>query len=386
MRHPGSEQGRLPLPRPCATQGDVDAVAALLRGGELGTGRCTQRFEAAFGRAVGAPHAAAVATPSAAFQLACQVLGVGPGREVWWPANAPLAAAVAVQACGGTVEFLEVERTSGNLDLRALEERLARGPGPHVLGLVHHAGLPCDLEWLLALKRRHDFALIEDATEALGARQRIGGRWVRVGEQPEVEATVFSFDVGALVTTGRGGAVSTHEAERAVRLRQLRTLAGGGGEGSLGRPVRELGSDCALGDLAAALGASQLESMAERASACREIALRYAEELGSLGLTGSSSPAVKEPAWSRFLIQCEPGERDALCAFLTERRIEAETLPAPLTALPWFLARARATPCPNAAARARTFLALPIHAALSHAEQGRVIAALAQWKAARRAA
>jgi len=366
--------------RACVAREDIEAVVAVLKSGAVGAGREVERFETALGRALGAPHATVVASTTAAFQLAFQALGVGPGRVVWMAASAPFAAAAAVQGCGGELVFLDVERAGGNLDVRACEERLAAGEVPHVLLASHAAGLPCDLEWLLGLKRRHDFTLLEDASEALGARLRVAGRRLRAGEHPEVEASVFSFDVGAPVTTGRGAAVTTHDAARAERLRRLR------GPGADGAATRELGHDCALSDLLAALGASQLEKLSELVGARREQALRYLAELRGFALPQSFAQADKEHAWHAFWIECAPEERAALQAHLAERHVRTELPRAPLTSEAWFQGRGSARPCPNAEARVRGALGLPLGPSLSHADQGRVIAALAEWRALREAA
>jgi dTDP-4-amino-4,6-dideoxygalactose transaminase len=291
-------------------------------------------------------------------------------------AQAPFDAAAAAHACGASVELIDVERATGTLDVGQLEQRLASGAPPHVVVASHADGVPSDLERLLALRRRFDFQLLEDASESLGARVRVERRWFRAGEHPEVHATVFAFEPGAAVASERAGAVATHHAALAARLTTLAGPADGA--------ARELGLDCALGDLAAALGARRLASLPERLAARRELASRYFGALPGFGL-----PAVagsKEPAWRRFAITCERGERDAVRVHLQERRLAVALPRRPLSLEPWLQARSTIEPCPVAETRARTQLVLPIHAQLSHAEQGRLIAALAEWTRARRAA
>jgi dTDP-4-amino-4,6-dideoxygalactose transaminase len=391
-----SHESALDCARAYVDQDDVDAVSLVLRRGALSSGQALARFEAGLAQASGAPHAVAVTSATAALQLAYHALGLGAGRDLWTSANAGLGTASAAQLCGARVEFLDIDLGTGNLDVRELEHELEHRPAPHALAAVHFAGLPCDMEWLIALKRRHDFLLIEDATQALGARYRVDGRWYRAGEHPEVDATLLSFHAGAHVTTGEGGAVLTHDAARAARLRRLRaqgtdpdadvTPFDEAQRPSWFQPMVELGFQCTLSELQAALGSSQLEKLPEFQGARREIALRYLAELRGLVLPhpgGLGENADKEHAWGRFVVRTAPEERDALLAFLRQRGIQAEVHHYPLPLEPWFRGRTRARPFPNACAHARSALSLPIYPALSDGDQGRVIAALSEWQRGR---
>lgn len=383
-------------------QDDVDAVAAVLLGEALTQGPAVARFEAGLVQATGAPHAVAVANGTCALHLAYHVLGVGPGRGVLTSANTFLATATAAQMCAAPVEFLDIDARTGNLDTRALEQRLERGPVPHVVTAVHFAGLPCDMEWLIALKRRHGFLLVEDAAHALGARYRVEGRWYRVGEHPELDASILSFHPVKHVTTGEGGAVLTHDAARAARLRRLRSH-GTDPESTLQpfepgqastkpawfNPLLELGFNYRLTDIQAALGASQLKKLPDFLAARREVALHYLAELRGFTLPHPGEldeHAEREHAWHLFVIRCQPGERDELMVFLRQRGIHTQVHYYPVPLQPWFRERGSPNAYPNALAHAQSALSLPLFPALSEEDQTRVIAALAEWRRQRNAA
>jgi len=385
-------------------QDDVDAVAAVLLGEHLTQGPSVARFEAALAQATGAPEAVAVANGTCALHLVYHALGVGPGRNLLTTANTFLATASAAHMCGAEVEFVDIDSRTGNLDVRELEQRLERGPAPHVVTAVHFAGLPCDMEWLLALKRRHDFLLVEDAAHALGARYRLEGKWYRAGEHPEIDATILSFHPVKHVTTAEGGAVLTHDVELAARLRRLRshgvdeasTLAPfprqGTAEGAAVpwfKPMLELGFNYRLSDVQAALGASQLKKLPDFLEARREIALRYVAELRGFELpdpAGFDAGADREHAWHLFVIHCAAEERDELHAHLRQLGIRAQVHYYPVPLQPWFRNRGAVRSYPRALQHARTALSLPIFPALSEEGQARVIAALAEWRRGRRVA
>jgi dTDP-4-amino-4,6-dideoxygalactose transaminase len=385
-----SHETALESARAYLDQDDVEAVASLLRAGSLTSTRARQAFEGALTQATGAGHALALSSPQAAAHLAFHALGAGPGRGVLFPANASEALASVVHLCGAPIEFVDVDAHSGNLDPRALEERLARSPAPTVVVAAHHAGLPCDMEWLIALKRRHDFALLEDASEALGARYRVEGNWVRVGEHPEVELTLLAFGPENHLTTAQGGALLTRDEGFARRLlghvNHVHTTVSLATERERGGVLRFVP---ALSEPQAALGVSQLKKLPDFLSARREIASAYLGALRGFVLPhpgGVGEGAEREHAWGRFVLRCAADQRTALRAWLRREGIEAGVPPMPLALEPWFRGRQAAEAYPRACALASTGLDLPLYPSLSNGDQQRVLAALAAWRNAQAAA
>jgi dTDP-4-amino-4,6-dideoxygalactose transaminase len=256
------------------------------------------------------------------------------------------------------------------------------------------------MEWLIALKRRHDFVLVEDAAHALGARYRVEGKWYRVGEHPEVDATLLSFHPVKHITTGEGGAILTADAGLAERLRRLRShgldpdselppFAGQGRRSPWFTPMTELGFNYRLTDVQAALGASQLGKLPDFLAARREIALRYLAELRGFRLPhpgGLDSSADREHAWHLFVVHCAPGERDELMLHLRREGIHTQVHYYPVPLQPWFRGRSGHATFPHALEHAKNALSLPIFPALSEEDQERVLRVLGEWKLARAAA
>lgn len=180
---------------------EIAEVVATLRSGWIGTGPRTQAFEAAFREYVGARHAIAVSSCTAALHLSLVVAGLGVGHDVVTTPLSFVATANAILHAGARPVFADIDRTTLNLDPGTAAA--ACGPRTRAVLPVDFAGLPCDLDAFAALAERAGLVLIEDAAHAVGARHRgtaIGGRG---------HLTCFSFYPNKTMTTGEGGMVTT---------------------------------------------------------------------------------------------------------------------------------------------------------------------------------
>ena len=371
--------------RQCIDEDDERAVLAVLRGDYLTQGPAVEAFEDALCRATGAPRAVAVSSGTAALQLAYRILGVERGSVVWVPANTFLASATTALHAGARVELLDVDHETGNLDVGELERRLEEGPVPDVVCVVHFAGLACDMQRLIDLKRRHGFAILEDAAHALGASYLVDGRAFGPGSHPAIDAACLSFHPVKTITTGEGGAVLVPDSSSAARLRRLRShgVARDYSTDVPFAPMLELGWNARLSDLHAALGASQLtklEAFVERRNALAE---RYAHGLAGLAdvQLPSTAPAGERHAWHLFVLRVQEHERGPLVAYLRERGIGTQLHYAPLSWHPWFRTHLQAR-VPAAEAHARRALSLPLHPGLRDVDVDRVVEALASWRQA----
>lgn len=262
----------LPYGRQTIDQQDVDAVAAVLRGDWLTTGPHVVEFERRVAEAVGAPHAVAVSSGTAALHAALEAVGVGPGDEVIVPALTFVATANAAVFLGATPVLADVEPDTLLLDPAAVARLVT--PRTKAVVPVDFAGQACDYEALRDAVGP-GVAIVGDACHALGARR--GGR--PVGTLADL--TCFSFHPVKHVTTGEGGAVTTADDALQRRVRRFRnhgiatdhrqrTLAG-----TWEYDMEALGFNLRLTDLQAALGTSQLRRLPQWLERRRAIAKRY---------------------------------------------------------------------------------------------------------------
>ena len=234
-------------------------------------------FEREFADAVGAPHAVAVSSGTAALHLALILAGVGPGDEVFASTLTFVASVNPIVYVGATPVFIDSERSSWNMDPALLEDTLAErargGRLPKAVVVVHLYGQSADLDPIAAACARYDVPLIEDAAEALGATYR--------GRAPGTVGTigVYSFNGNKIITTGGGGMLTTRDAAAAAHARKLATQAR---DPAPHYQHSELGYNYRLSNVLAAIGRGQLRVLGDRVDARRRNFAFYAEAIGEL--------------------------------------------------------------------------------------------------------
>lgn len=342
-----------------------EATSRVLDSGWYLLGQEIAAFEAEYAAYCATPHAIGVGNGLEAIVLALKALGVGEGHEVIVPANTYIATWLAVAYVGATPVPVEPVRGTWNIDPARIEERVTSRT--RALLPVHLYGQPADLDPILAIAKKHDLAVVEDAAQAHGATYR----GARIGAHGD--AVTWSFYPGKnLGAFGDGGAVTTRRADVDDRVRVLRNY------GSRVKYQNEVqGHNSRLDEIQAAVLRVKLAVLDEWNARRRRIAARYREELA--GVTDLGLPVVipeAESAWHLFVV--DHPRRDALQAHLTERGIGTIIhYPVPPHESPAFaeLGFARGA-FPLTEEAARTHLSLPIGPHLADADVARVIEAI----------
>jgi dTDP-4-amino-4,6-dideoxygalactose transaminase len=248
----------IPFGVPAIGRAERLAVDQTLASRWIGTGPEVARFEAEFADAVGASHAVAVSSCTAALHLALLTHGIGPGDEVITTPMSFVATANAVLYSGAEPVFADIDDGTLNLDPSAVAEQITSRT--RAILAVHFGGAPCDIAALRGLAKRHDLALIEDAAHAVGSRFGDGRRVGSSGND-----TCFSFYPNKNITTCEGGMLTTEDATRAERLRSLRLHGLStdawkrfGSRALVRSRMHALGFKYNMTDLQAALGRAQL--------------------------------------------------------------------------------------------------------------------------------
>ena len=211
---------QVPLTEIPMPEEDVEAVLETLRSGWLTMGPRTQEFERAFADYVGAQHAVAVSSGTAALHLACSAIELGPGDEAIVPAWTFAATAGAVRYTGADPVLCDIRAPDDpNLDPDDVARRLTSRT--RAVLAVHMLGYPAAVEELRALCDERGLVLIEDAAQAVGATVDASGR--RTGTIGQLGC--FSFFSKKQLCVGEGGMVTTDDAALAARVRSLRSHA-----------------------------------------------------------------------------------------------------------------------------------------------------------------
>lgn len=292
----------IPYGRQVIDDGDIAAVAEVLRGDWLTSGPSVERYEECFAEFVGAKHGVAVSSGTAALHVAMLALGIRPGDEVIVPALTFVASANCVRYLGGTVVFADVKPDTLTID-PAQVERLVT-PRTKAIVAVDYAGLPCDLDELQAICRHSNLALVEDACHAPGAEYK--GR--SIGSIADL--SVFSTHPVKHMTTGEGGVVTTDNEVLAQRLRLFRNHGLTSDhrqreqKGTWEYDMVDLGFNYRLPDLQCALGLSQLAKMRLWLARRRALAARYATRLsGVTTLILPNEPYDRRHAWHLYPVR-----------------------------------------------------------------------------------
>jgi UDP-4-amino-4-deoxy-L-arabinose-oxoglutarate aminotransferase len=315
----------LPFSRPSITAEDIAAVTEVLQSRWITTGAKCAELEQRFAQVVGAAHAVALTSATAAMHLLLHALDIGPGDEVVTPSMTWVSTVNLITLRGATPVFVDVDAdtlmTTADRVAAALTERTK------LVIPVHFAGAALDLDPIRAVTAPRGIALIEDAAHAAGtyyADEPIGKRGL----------SIFSFHPIKNLTTGEGGMVCTESAELAAEIRRLR-FHGLGADAfqrdAQGRSphaeVIEPGYKYNLPDMNAALGVSQLKRLDEMNSRRAALAARYLELLADVeGVLPLSIPEyAMRHAWDLFIVRVDSERlglrRDEFMAKLKARGI-----------------------------------------------------------------
>ena len=192
---------------------DIAAVVEALRAPALTCGPLVARFEAALASWLGAHHASACSSGTAALHLAYAALGIGEGDEVITTPITFSATAHAAYYVGATVRIADVDPATGNIDPRSVEALITRRT--RAIVPVHLGGLPADMDAIHALARRHGLRVIEDCAHTLGATY--DGRPVgTLGD-----AAIFSFQTLKPLNLYGGGLALIRDRALADRIRAI---------------------------------------------------------------------------------------------------------------------------------------------------------------------
>ncbi|MFO7260976.1 MAG: DegT/DnrJ/EryC1/StrS family aminotransferase [bacterium] len=351
-------------------RGEIDAaIAAVIESQRFILGPVVERFEAEVAEYLGVPHAVACASGTDALLLVLKALDLEPGDEVIVPAFTFFASAGAIWNAGLRPVFADIDPATFNVDPASV--RAAITDRTRAIVVVHLFGQMADMPALEAIAREYGLALIEDAAQAFGARQRQGEVWRMAGTVGT--AGCFSFfpskNLGAF---GDGGMVVTRDAALAERVRMLRTHGG-----------REMyhhefvGTNSRLDALQAAVLSAKLPHLRRWSEGRRANAAAYDADFADVAeVITPTVLEVNEPIFNQYTLRVQ--DRDGLKAHLDAQGIgNAIYYPVALHLQPCFATLGyRPGDLVESERATREVLSLPVFAELTAEQRSRVVEAV----------
>jgi pyridoxal phosphate-dependent aminotransferase EpsN len=329
-------------------------------------------FEREFSAHVGAAHAAALSSGTAALHLAVRLAGVGPGDEVLCSTLTFVASANPILYQGASPVFIDSSPETWNMDPHLLAEELDRcariGKPPRAVILVHLYGQSADIDPIREACDRHGVVLIEDAAEALGATYKgvSPGTVGRMG--------IYSFNGNKIMTTSGGGMLVSGNSNL---VEEAKFLASQARDAAPHYEHSRMGYNYRMSNLLAAVGRGQLHVLAERVRSRRRNFEFYRKALeGIRGITFMPEAAYGRATRWLTVLQVDPGEfgatREEIRLALEAHDIESRPVWKPMHLQPVF----RTARCVGGSVADRLFergLCLPSGSNLTESDLGLVV-------------
>ena len=319
----------IPVAAPALVGNELTYVTDCLQSTWISSnGTYIDRFENGFASFCRTRHAIACVNGTAAVHLALMAFDIGPGDEIIVPTLTFVATANAVRYCGARPVFVDAEPETWNLDPSRIEAAItSRTRG---IIAVHLYGHPADMDPILAIARRHNLFVIEDAAEAPGATYK--GR--PIGSIGDIAA--FSFYGNKILTTGEGGMVTTDRADLAEKVRRLK---GQGLDPEKRYWFPTIGYNYRMTNIAAAIGLAQLEKAEWHSQRRLDVSRWYHQQLATLAHAIEWQREMEWATHARWMMTVmltgpAASRRDDVMARLDADGIETRPVFIPLHLLP----------------------------------------------------
>lgn len=292
-------------------------------------GPMVERFEQSIRDLTLTPNALALSSATAALHLALRVLGVGAGDVVLASSFTFIGSIAPILYQNATPIFIDSDTKSWNIDPSLLEKAIAASPKkPKALILTHLYGQCADLDKIISICNAHSIALIEDAAESLGATYdgKHTGTFGTFG--------VYSFNGNKILTTSGGGMLVSPHKELIDKARFYSTQAR---DDAPHYEHTDYGYNYRMSNILAAIGVAQMEVLAERITARRQIFAWYLEELKDISEI-TFMPELSKTCGNRWLttLTFEHSDPNTIRIALETENIESRPLWKPMHLQPLF--------------------------------------------------
>jgi len=282
----------IPLASPDIQTDDIKALTDVLLTGMLVQGVNVSSLEKNISAFIKNEHLVAVSNGTATMHLALIALGIGKGDEVIVPAFSYIATANVVELVGATPIFVDIDLSTFNIDVSKIETAIT--PKTKAIIPVHEFGLACDIQKVMALSKKHNLYVIEDAACALGAKQgeQFAGTFGDFGS--------FSLHPRKAISSGEGGLLAVKTEANANKIRILRNHGMETVDGKMEFVLP--GFNYRMTDFQAALVNSQLNRLQHILDYKQQLAAVYLKEIKNPAVRLPHIPGDRNHTWQTFHI------------------------------------------------------------------------------------
>ena len=373
----------IPYNVPDITDAEISEVVDTLKSGWIAKGPRTVKFEKEFAEYLGAKHAVAMNSCTAALHVALAAKGIGPGDEVITTPMTFASTANTIIHVGATPVLADIDYRTGCIDPDEIEKKIT--PKTKAIVPVHYSGQVCDLDRIYEIADRHGLFVSEDAAHALWSRYK--GRLI--GNRLRGTAS-YSFYATKNLTTGDGGMLVTDDDGIAERAR---VLAGQGMSqnawnryakgGTWKYDIVEAGYKYNMFDIQAALGLIQLRRLEEMQEKRLKIADRYQKAFGAIDAVDPPFvPEYTTHCWHLYVLRVVPElltiDRDRFIVELNERNVGTSVHFIPVHNMSLYRNRFgyKESDLPNAQKHFERIISLPLYPSMTDEEVQYVIDAV----------
>jgi perosamine synthetase len=360
----------IPIAQPYISEDEIQSVIKVLKSGKISQGKIVKEFEESFSDYIGCGHAIACVNGTAALHASLVAADVGVGDEVIVPSFSFISTATTVNMCGATPVFADVDPLTYTIDPVQVYDLITENTRA-IVG-VHLFGSPFYSQPLMSLCKDHDLVLIEDAAQAVGAKEyhRMCGT---IGEMG-----CFSFYATKNVTTAEGGMITTNDDEYAEKVRKIINH----GQSEKYKHTM-IGYNYRMTDVLAAIGINQMNRVEDIILKRENIAKKYTN---GINFGDMAEPPIEREkcrhVYHQYTIRCRDGTtRSDVMKFLHNKGVEtAIHYPTPIHKQPVYMDMCDISrdvdQCPISTSISETIMSIPVHPLLTREEVTYIIDSL----------
>ena len=370
---------KIPLFRTPTGEEEADAVREVLLSGWVTLGPKTAQFEEEYAKFIGTKYAIGLNSGTAALHLGLLIYEFPKGSEVLMSTINFISAPHAALYNGLTPVFVDVKRDTLCMDVEDLERKIT--PNTKAIIATHLGGIPCDMDRVMEIAKKHNLIVIEDVANAVGGsyKGKMLGSIGHIG--------CHSFEGKKNMTTGDGGALTLNDDAQNEKLRQLRWVginkdtwkrfSEKQGNYSWYYEVSELGFKYNMNDIMAAIGLVQLKKLPSFLARKDELVDRYNAALAEVSwIERPGVEAHGKAAYWLYIVKVP--NRDTFMQYLQDAGITTGVHFMPMHMHPLYKQDAKT---PVADEVWEHIVTLPLHPLMTDEEQNYVIDTIKAFKA-----